>query len=239
MSRMPRVFEPGLANHLILRGNDRQEIVRSAADCRRLLSDLCWEVHLHGVAVHAYVVMPNHIHLMATGASAESIPLAMQGFGRRYVAYFNVRHGRSGTLWEGRYKASPIACNAYMFHCHRYIELNPVRAGLAVHPADYRWSSHSHYAFGSVDPMVTPHASGWGVGDAESVKAFRASFEESMASDVLARIRTSAERCLALGDEESCKRLEARIGVRVTPAPLGRRPAKAEDDADDRQGMLV
>jgi putative transposase len=111
----------------------------------------------HGVRLHAYVLMTNHVHLLATGRDPWSIAKAIQGIGRQYVWYFNARYARSGTLWEGRYRATLVDADRYLLACHRYIDMNPVRAGLVAHPAEYPWSSYRHYALAIDDELVTPH----------------------------------------------------------------------------------
>ena len=110
-----------------------------------------------GVAIHAYVLMTNHVRLLATQVASGGFANAMQSVGRRYVAYFNRRHSRTGTLWEGRYHASLVASDFYLLACYRYIEQNPVRAGLARGAVDYLWSSHRFHALSRPDSLVTPH----------------------------------------------------------------------------------
>ncbi len=238
---MPRVFEPGLPSHVWIRGNDRRDIVECAAECRRFLADLDVEARTHGMSIHAYVLMTNHVHLLVTGQNPASVPRAIQGIGRRYVPYFNLRHGRSGTLWEGRYKCSPIASDGYLFTCHRYIELNPVRARMVTRPGDYRWSSHAHYVFGVPDPLVTPHPTlNWTSGDRRSMAALASLFDEGIDETTLQMIRSAACSSLALGDEADCRALEARLGVRVTPRPIGRRAKdKNPGSLPDQLEMMV
>lgn len=113
---------------------------------------------LHHCAVHAYVLMTNHVHLLMTPEAPGQVARVMQDLGRRYVRYINERYHRTGTPWEGRYKSCPVADDRYLLQCQRYIELNPVRARMVGDPADYRWSSHRHTAFGEPDPLVQPHS---------------------------------------------------------------------------------
>ena len=224
MSRMPRVFLPGLPCHVTVRGNDRRDIVLAESDRQRFLADLQGEASRNGLAVHAYVLMTNHIHLLVTPRDEVSLSRSIQGLGRRYVAYFNPRYGRTGTLWEGRYKASPVTNDRYLLACHRYIDLNPVRVGMAVDPGEYRWSSHRHYTRGDADPLVTPHEYWLSLGssDAERRAAYLALFEEPLTGADLAAIRKASHEGTALGDSVSCKRLELRLGIRVTPGARGR-----------------
>lgn len=159
MGRLPRILPAGYPVHVVHRGNNRGDIFTCESDflfMRHCLKEagLGREVELHG-----YVLMTNHMHLLATPLEEEAISRLMQSATRRYVAYFNRRYGRTGTLWEGRFFSALVTTDRYLTACHRYIDLNPVRAGLAQTPDAYRWSSHRHYAFGTADALVTPHAS--------------------------------------------------------------------------------
>ena len=154
MARLPRLTLPGYPHHVIQRGNNRQAIFAAAADYRVLLDLLEENAKKFDVAVHAYVLMSNHFHLLATPQTADGLPKMMQAVGRSYVRYFNDAQRRTGTLWEGRYKSTLIQTDRYLLACMAYIDLNPVRAGLVVQPQDYPWSSHLHYrgcACGPVD----------------------------------------------------------------------------------------
>ncbi|MEO5694899.1 MAG: transposase [Usitatibacter sp.] len=156
MSRLPRHFVPGLPAHLVHRGNNRGEIFRCESDFlffRHCLQDRA----RFGVTIHSYVFMPNHYHLLATPLFEDSLSKFIQSVARRYVGYFNSRYLRSGTLWEGRYHASLIRDDRYLLACHRYIDMNPVRAGLTPRPGDYPWSSHRHYAGGEPDSLIESH----------------------------------------------------------------------------------
>jgi len=141
MPRSLRVDLPGIAQHVIQRGNDRRPCFFVEIDYIRYLQDLREIARRESCAVHAYVLMTNHVHLLMTPGAAGRIGRTMQALGRRYVRYVNDRHGRTGTLWEGRYKACPVGDGRYLLQCHRYIELNPLRAKMVADPADYAWSS--------------------------------------------------------------------------------------------------
>ena len=157
MARKLRVFLEGLACHVVQRGNNRSAIFRSTQDYNlflRLLADAALRFDLQ---IHAYVLMTNHVHLLATPNGADSISAAMQAIGRRYVPYFNQRYERTGALFEGRYRSTFVATESYLMTCMRYIELNPVRAGLSATPDSYRWSSYKAHGFGLSDPLVTSH----------------------------------------------------------------------------------
>jgi putative transposase len=156
MARGPRLFIPGLSQHVIQRGNNRGAVFVAPHEYRHLLALLCETSQKHCVGIHGYVLMTNHIHLIATPSSASGLPKMMQGLGS-YVRDFNRRHERTGTLFEGRYRASLIHDERYWLTCLRYIELNPVRAGLVPSPELYEWSSYGAHALGRLDPLLTPH----------------------------------------------------------------------------------
>jgi putative transposase len=146
MARLPRLTLAGYPHHVIQRGNNHQPIFASAADYKTLLDLLEESAKKFDVAVHAYVLMSNHFHLLATPQTEDGLPKMMQAVGRSYVRYFNDAQGRSGTLWEGRYKSSVIQSERYLLACMAYIDLNPLRAGLVAAPQDYPWSSHMPFA---------------------------------------------------------------------------------------------
>jgi len=158
MARSPRQFVPGYPSHLTHRGNNRQRIFHCEGDYRFLWRCIKEASDEHRVAVNAYVFMSNHVHLLMTPEEeGVAISRAMHSASRRYAGYFNHRYERTGTLWEGRFHASLVTTDKYLITCHRYIDLNPVRAGLAAGPEHYAWSSHRHYSMGEADPLVVPH----------------------------------------------------------------------------------
>jgi putative transposase len=232
MARLGRYFLPHQPLHVIQRGNNRQPIFSCRDDYRRLHAWLAEAAAAHDSAVHAYVLMTNHFHLLVTPGSGQSLPRTMQALGRRYVRYVNSANRRSGTLWEGRYRAAPIDSEAYFLACCRYIELNPVRAGIVSHPGDYGWSSYHAHAFGAADPLVCDHALYRGLGGSPDERrgAYRALFERSDDSAFLAGMRAATNGGWALGDERFKRRLAAAVGRRAAPLPRGRR-RKSGDDA--------
>ncbi len=142
MPRKVRVYLAGMPCHVIQRGNNRQVCFYADEDYlfyKECLLDACKRYH---VVTHAYVLMTNHVHLLMTPEDADGISAVMQSVGRRYVQYINKMYCRSGTLWEGRYKASIVSAEDYLLACYRYIEMNPVVASMVEHPGDYRWSSY-------------------------------------------------------------------------------------------------
>src|SRR5688572_25335981 len=168
MARLPRPFIPGLPCHVRIRGNNRQAIFRSEGDRVFLHRCLIESTRRNGVDVHAYVFMTNHVHLLATSALPGAMGRAIQSLGRRYVSYFNYLYGRTGTLWEGRFKSNPVKADRYFLACMRYIEMNPVRAGIVNTPGNFVWSSHGFHANGKPDDLVTPHEVYLGLGKSEA-----------------------------------------------------------------------
>jgi len=214
----------GVPSHVIVRGNNRQDIFITDGDriqFHRWLAELSEET---GLAIHAYVFMSNHVHLLATGRKAKSLPMAIQCLGRRYVGYFNHMHGRTGTLWEGRYKASLVESERYLLTCHRYIELNPVRAGMVSHPSQHPWSSHGRCGLGRPDSLVTPHElyMDLSLDEEQRLANFRALFGEEIDPWTLHRIRDTVQNGWVLGSPSFCRKVAASGGRRPTRLPLGR-----------------
>ncbi|HEU0153258.1 MAG TPA: transposase [Arenimonas sp.] len=139
------------------RGVDRMVCFARPWDYQRYLDELRTSAELTGCEVHAYVLMSNHVHLLVTPPETGATSRMMQRLGRRYVGYFNTCHVRTGPLWEGRFRSCPVQTDGYLLRCQRYIELNPVRAGMVATPLAYRWSSHSHFASGEANPLLTAH----------------------------------------------------------------------------------
>ena len=168
--------------------------------------------------------MDNHVHLLATPERGDALSLAMQALGRRYVRWFNRRHGRTGTLWEGRFRSSLVEADRYLLACQRYIEANPVRAGLVASAGDWLWSSHRHHVGWTVDPLVRTHPTVWALGNTpfERESAYRRLFDEpvSQTEDQWLRARMMSGKPTASTDFQ--KRLESSHGVRLLPRPVGR-----------------
>ena len=157
MPRKPRIQWPGQPQHVIQRGNNREPCFFASADYSYYLRVLGEALRLYDCELHAYVLMTNHAHLLVTPRVNHSISRLMQTTGRKYVQYINRNSRRSGTLWEGRYKASLVDSDAWLLTCMRYIEMNPVRAGMNSHPSTYQWSSYLANARGHDNPLLTPH----------------------------------------------------------------------------------
>jgi putative transposase len=224
MARLPRLTLPGYPHHVIQRGNNRQAIFAIAAD-RQLMLDLLDEnARKFNVAIHAYVLMDNHFHLLATPQSLDGLPQMMQAVGRRYVRYFNDSQRRTGTLWEGRYKSTLIQTERYLLACMAYIDLNPVRAAIAVQTQDYAWSSHAHYIGLRMDKLVTPHALYWNLGNTPFAReaAYAELVQAGVSNAQQTALTDSALRGWALGDTDFVKRLQKLTERRVSKSEAGR-----------------
>jgi len=224
MARLPRLSLPDLPHHIIQRGNNRQPIFSAAADYGRLLEILEESARKFQVAVHAYVLMGNHFHLLATPQTAEGLPGLMQALGRSYVRYFNGTQQRTGTLWEGRYRSTLIQGERYLLACMAYIDLNPVRAGICAAAQDYPWSSYGHYAGLRTDRLVTPHALYWELGNTPFAReAAYAEMVQAGLNPVQQAALTEATRSgWALGEPEFIANLQKRTQRRLTKATAGR-----------------
>lgn len=224
MARLPRLTLPGYPHHVIQRGNNRQAIFATLADYRLLLNLLEENAKKFDVAVHAYVLMSNHFHLLATPQTADGLPKMMQAVGRSYVRYFNDTQMRSGTLWEGRYKSTLIQSDRYLLSCMAYIDLNPVRAGLVAESQDYPWSSHLHYLGVRTDRLITPHALYWELGNTPFAReAAYAELVQNGINPVLQAALTAATlQGWALGETDFVTDLQKRTARRVAKAGAGR-----------------
>ena len=224
MARQPRLALPGYPHHVIQRGNNRQPIVLDEADRKMLYSLWLEESQRHKVAVNAYVLLDNHFHMLLTPPSDEAMSLMMQSVGRSYVRYFNKRHNRSGTLWEGRYKSSLIDSEAYLLTCMAYIDLNPVRAGVAESAEDFSWSSYKHLAGQNIDKLVTPHALYWGLGNTPFAR--EAAYAEFVAGGLSAAIQKalteSALKGRVVGRPDFLTSLEKSTQRQILPQKAGR-----------------
>lgn len=238
MARLGRYFIKDQPLHVIQRGNDRQAVFYGPGDYRRYRDWLMEAANEYGCRVHAYVLMTNHVHLLVTPARAESLPRTMQSLGRRYVRYVNVAYKRTGTMWEGRYRAAPIDSNAYFLLCCRYIELNPVRARMTAHPRDYPWSSYRAHALGEKDSLVSDHALYRALGRSpdERQRAYRGLFRGKLDEEFVDALRTATNGGWALGGERFKRQIAKAIGRRVSPLPKGR---PANDTKDKRQLNLL
>jgi putative transposase len=234
MARGPRLALSGVPLHVIQRGNNRNACFVGDGDRRLYLQCLGEAAAKHGCAIHAYVLMPNHVHLLVTPREGDGVSMMMQEVGRRYVRLFNDTYKRTGTLWEGRYKAAMIDSERYFLTCQRYVEQNPVRAELVANAADYSWSSHRHCAFGVRNALVTRHEifAALGRDDDERRAAYNALFAEPIPPRDIHRIREATNKGWPLGSESFVRRIEAALGRPARPQKRGRKRADSEQSAD-------
>ncbi len=223
---------------MVQRGNNRQPIFFADADYRAYRGWLAEAAGRYGCALHAYVLMTNHVHLLVTPENRASVGRMMQHVGRRYVPYVNRAHGRSGTLWEGRFKGAPIDGEAYLLACSRYIELNPVRAGMVARPADYRWSSYRANALGEADPLLSPHPVYLALAGEPAARrrAYRALFRGQADGRQLDGIRSALQTGTPHGDARFRARIERRLDAKVGHDRRGR--PRTQPAADSRPEAL-
>jgi putative transposase len=227
MARLPRLIVPGHPHHVIQRGNNRQAIFSGTADYQMMLGLLDENAHKFGVSIHAYVLMGNHFHLLATPSTTDGLPQVMQAVGRRYVRYFNDTQRRTGTLWEGRFKSTVIQAERYLLTCMAYIDLNPVRAGLVGRALDYAWSSHGHYVGLRTDKLLTPHPFFWELGNTPFSRevAYAEMVQAGVSGAQQLALTDAALRGWALGEQDFVKKLQKLTERRVSKGTAGRPPA--------------
>lgn len=204
MPRLPRFNLVNVPQHVIQRGNNRQDCFFEPDDYLFYLDCLKAAADAAGCDIHAYVLMTNHVHVLATPRRSHAVSRMMQSIGRRYVQHINKKHRRTGTLWEGRYRASLVEAEAHLLTCYCYIEMNPVRArGLANTPEQYRWSSYHANALGHGDPWLTPHPlyDALGGSATERQACYRSLFFEPLGPETLHEIRQSVNQGVALGGD--------------------------------------
>jgi len=230
MPRRARVLLPGVTLHLIQRGNNRSACFYAEEDYLFYLEHLAEQAKKHGCAVHAYCLMTNHVHLLLTPSKVESVGLLMKGLGQRYVQYINRTYRRSGTLWEGRFRSCLVQEEHYVLACYRYIELNPLRAGMVEHPAEYRWSSYRTNAQDALSSLIEPHPlyQAQGHDRASRTAHYRALFQQQLEPSLLAELRAATYGNYALGSSRFMEEVEHALGRRVQPGKPGRPRSKVE-----------
>lgn len=225
MPRNNRLDIPGIPQHIVQRGNNRLPCFLDDGDRQRYLQLLNIYAKEHGCAIHAYVLMQNHSHLLATAEGPGGLSLMMQALGRTYVKYFNRRHCRTGTLWEGRFKSCPVESDDYLLACYRYIELNPVRAKIVADPAEYGWSSFARNASNQYDPLVTPHPTYLTLGLTPEACAtnYKTMVYAGLSSKMVTEIRQYLHKQAALGNDRFRKMVELKTrqfaGIRSVGRP--------------------
>jgi putative transposase len=230
MARPPRLDLAHIAQHIVQRGNDRRPCFFQPVDyeCyRRELREITMQL---GCKVHAYVLMTNHVHLLISPAERGQIAGVMQSLGRRYVRYINDRYHRTGTLWEGRYKACLVDSEHYLLRCYRYIELNPLRAAMITAPGEYAWSSYRVNALNADDNLIAPHASYLALGTTveQRCATYRAFVAEAAVASDTDDIRLHIQSQYAFGSQRFRTLVEQQLGRRAGPAKIGR-PRKTPD----------
>jgi putative transposase len=220
-----------MPQHVIQRGVNRSVMFVAGCDYRFFSECLRAACEQRGCQLHAYVFMTNHVHLLMTPTTASGIAKVMQSVGRRYVRRFNDTYHRTGTLWEGRYRATLVDSEQYFLACHRYIELNPVRAGLVADPRDYPWSSYRANALGAADPLVTPHEryQGLGANVSDRQRAYR-ELCSALPDSTLADIRDATNGGWALGGKRFRDEMATLLARRTQPGPPGRRPRRNDEN---------
>ena len=216
MPRKQRMYMAGVPAHIVQRGNNRDACFFKDEDYRIYkgwLSDAC---RRYGVELYAYVLMTNHVHLLLAPERKEGISLVIQSVGRRYVQYVNKTYRRTGTLWESRHKSSLVQAEEYLLTCYRYIELNPVRAGMVKHPADYPWSSYRYHAYGEPDSLVSSHPLYLSLGSGEDrLHAYRELFRGGMDPALIQSIRNAAYFSMPLGNDRYRQQIEKALGRKI------------------------
>lgn len=226
MARLPRLSIAGYAHQVLQRGNNRQWVFVDDADRAALLALLDDLARSHAVALHAFLLMPEHFHLLATPSTDDGLPRFMQALGRSYVRYFNQRHGRSGTLWEGRYRSTVIEAETYLLPCMVAMDLQPVRAGLVAQARDYAWSSHQHYAGLGVQRLLTPPPQYWALGNTPFAReqAYVLQVQEGVSAATLRALADAVNSGWALGSAEFLAGLQKLTTRRLVRAEPGRPP---------------
>ena len=224
MARLPRLTLAGYPHHVIQRGNNRQGIFTTVANYQHLLGLIEENAKRFEVDIHAYVLMTNHFHLLATPKNDKGLPMLMQAVGRSYVRYFNDLRGRSGSLWEGRYRSTLIQTDRYLLSCMAYIDLNPVRAGMVAEALDYAWSSHGFYVGARNDKLITPHALFWDL--ANTPFGREVAYADLVRAGISAQLQAALTRSTlagwALGEDGFVENLQKMTERRVTIAKPGR-----------------
>ena len=234
MARSSRVCPIGMPQHVIQRGNNRQVCFADEQDFAAYAGWLKGYSKKYQVDIHAWVLMTNHVHLLCTPRGQNAVSHMMQSLGRHYVRYFNFSYKRTGTLWEGRFKSCLVQEETYLIQLYRYIELNPVRAGMVEQPSDYVWSSYPINALGKVSELCTPHAVYLALGkDANERQAsYRELFKHHVDGKLLEDIRLAVNKGMALGSERFKTEIESLSGRRMTAKKMGRPVGWRKERAD-------
>jgi putative transposase len=224
MARMPRLGVADWPHMVVQHVHEGQTLVRDEADVSLLLSTLRDAAREEGVAVHAYVVAPDHLHLLATPSTDDGLSRLMQSVGRRYVAAFNRRHGRRGGLWSGRYRSTVIEAARYLLDCMVFIEQHALRAGTVQRAVEDRWSSVGHHLGLQADPLIQDHPLFWALGNTpfDREAAWQKRLEQGLSSSQVSGVAQATHKGWVLGGDECVQKVQAAAGRRVQPKPRGR-----------------
>ncbi len=230
MARQPRIDVAGFPQHIIQRGHNRSDCFFQDDDYRQYLDFLAAAVEKFDCQVHAYVLMHNHIHLLVTGTTTGAIASLMQSVGRQYVGYVNKTYKRSGTLWEGRFRSALIETERYLLACCRYIELNPVRAGMVRDPGEYAWSSYRHHTARRRVRWIQDHDVYRQLGRNNKVRAaaYRELVAQGVAETELQAIRDHTNKGRVLGSADFQAQIGAMLERPIGIVPRGR-PRKTSE----------
>lgn len=226
MARRPRLDVPDVPQHIVQRGINRAACFFEPWHRHFYLGLLRDAAQAADLAIHAYVLMTNHVHILATPRRTGAISTVMQSVGIRYVQVINKVMGRTGSLFQGRFKSHLVQSESYLLCCYRYIELNPVRAGIAADPSAYPWSSYRHNAHGERNPMITWHPAFADLGRsaADRYALYRSFVDEGVRDSERDVIRAHLNQNRALGDAAFRARIAAATGLPAAVAPRGRPP---------------
>jgi putative transposase len=241
MPRRPRIQLDNVPLHIVQRGHNREACFLGVEDYQSYLHWLEEALHNHDCKLHAYVLMTNHVHLLLTPKKADLVPRFVMSIGRRYVQYINRTYGRTGTLWDSRYKSSVVHAESYLLTCQRYIELNPVRAAMVDDPAHYRWSSYRHNALGQPDTRLSHHPvyTAMAASDKARQAAYRALFRAELDADAIDDIRLALNQNQPVGSNRFHAQIERKLGERREARPRGRpRLETSAAEAPLEQGRL-
>lgn len=228
MARLPRLSVAGGLHHLIQRCHEGSQLFRDEEDYQMFLNWLKQGIHQFRIALHAYVLMPDHLHLLMTPEDSEGIGKLMQWLGRHYVPYFNHKYQRQGGLWQGRYRATVLEAESYFINCSLLIESNPVRRHLCDDAADYPWSSYQHHIGQRRDPLVSEHPIFWAMGNTPFQREanYRQQMEQSLSRNMIQQINEATNKAWVLGSDQFKAELARQTERRVAPGVRGR-PRKA------------
>ena len=224
MPRKQRFFIADVPNHIVQRGRNKDPIFFEAADYDFYLTTLATALEKYGAKLHAYVLMTNHVHLLMTGDTREAVSRVMQHVGRHYVPYMNCKYNFSGSLWEGGFKSNLIDSSLYLFSCMRYIELNPVRAGMVESPGKYSYSSYHKNALGEENPLITAQNEYLKLSDALVIRCqlYKSLFVEAPEKETVTQFRKSNQTGTPMGSTAFVEKIETTLKRKIGQTARGR-----------------